>query len=158
MGKSRKRADRRWRSYHKFIRRLKQDWWEHGWRRDPAPRMYSSNPNWDGTTLCTCFYDKKAQARFKDTPNSCGCWQCANPRRANAGKKSEELTVHELRINQTRDDFHVRKRRDGFHKVKISCSSCGILIKIVEVRNGHNPSRIELCDRCDNGKKILCGQ
>lgn len=82
MFKSRKRAERRWRSYHKFIRRLKQDWAEHGWRRDPVGPYYRSlNPDWDGTSLCECFYSEKAQARFKDTPNSCDCWQCANPRK-----------------------------------------------------------------------------
>jgi len=67
--KSKKRADRRWRSKHKFLKRLKSDWNDHGWRRDPRPfyRVVRS-PNDDGTTLCPCFYDPKAQARFKDTP------------------------------------------------------------------------------------------
>lgn len=83
--KDRQRAVRRWRSHCVWMRRLKIDWNDHGWKRDPI--IHYEFPNgtaWvngeppeavayvdpDRTTLCECFDLKAPEAmRFKDTPN-----------------------------------------------------------------------------------------
>lgn len=72
--KDMRRAERRWRSYSKFIRRLRGDQVQHGRRWSPRriPVTLLNSPASDSplryTTLCTCFYCPKEQARFKDTP------------------------------------------------------------------------------------------
>jgi hypothetical protein len=74
MEKSRKRALRRWRSFHVWMRRLRRDWNEHGWNWRPLPRFMTKHETgsvWDNTDLCACFYDPRAMARFKDTPKQC---------------------------------------------------------------------------------------
>lgn len=135
--KSQKRAIRRWRSFTKWMRRLKSDWAEHGWRRDPiGPNFLGQR---DGTTLCNCFFlDDPAAYRFKDTPNNCNCWTCRNPRHLG---KSEALTIQEKRAFADEDDRSNgrRKRRKGYHPLRHLCDRCGFLLRIVYVRNHTRP-------------------
>lgn len=136
MLKDMRRADRRWRSYCKFLRRLKLDWNQHGWNWGPRwyDRGYQLTPAascsfWAKTDLCECFYDAKQQARFKDTPKHCACWSCRNPRRANAGKNSTALTFAEHRaFLDDREDWHKRRRRDGYRTIKSNCTRCGVMM------------------------------
>lgn len=83
------RAERRFNQYVKQQRRLKEDQAQHGGRaamNDPRG------------SYCPCFDDKRAQARFKDTPTPCSDpWCCGNPRRYG---KSERLTLQERRVFQ----------------------------------------------------------
>jgi hypothetical protein len=81
----RTRADRRWNREVKAWRRIKEDRAQHG----------QSSASQD----CPCFGDEdpaiwgRTFARFADTPKTCGCWMCGNPRRYG------DLTVHERRSN-----------------------------------------------------------
>lgn len=124
--KDMRRAERRWRSYHKWMRRLRSDWNDHGWKRDPR---YSwrvvdgvSTCQVVGTTLCECFDLRHMQAlRFKDTPTGghskrrCGC-------------SEPPLEYKEERILEARDDWHKRHRREGTWIKKWLCSRCGFLM------------------------------
>lgn len=74
MEKSRKRAERRWRSYCTWMRRLKRDWRDHGRGSYPVPLydFVGGIPQVTGwvSSLCACFDLKNREAlRFKDTPN-----------------------------------------------------------------------------------------
>ena len=159
MVKEMRRAERRWRSHCKFLRRLKQDWNQHGWNWGPRwyERSYQLTPEaacsiWAGTDLCECFYDKKAQARFKDTPNTCNCWTCRNPRRVFAGKNSSALTFAERRaFLDDREDWHKRRWRRGWRSLKVQCRHCGITIgsRSVSLHSGDGRGPGELCRACE---------
>ena len=138
-----RRGERRWRSYTKFMRRLRRDWNEHRWNWNPRkyPR-YGLTPQgacsiWADTDLCPCFYDPgmAGWARFKDTPHrSCSGYEC-DPRRATHGVASR--TIQEWRSEEVvRENYHVRNRRDGIRLVKQTCIRCGFLIKKRWVRFG----------------------
>lgn len=142
MEKPRDRAERRWRSFTKWMRRLRSDWNDHGWRRDPVPKY-----DWrDGRlcligwsdSLCGCFDLKDMQAlRFKDTPNGCNCRGCDNPRHVYDGKMKESLTLHERRaFLDDREDWRKRKRREGSRIVSVSCMRCGRSIGRVRLKYG----------------------
>lgn len=121
--KDRRRAERRWRSHYKFIRRLRSDWNDHGWKQNPVWLAWEKT--WT-TTLCECFYDPgmRGWARFKDTPHrSCSIYEC-NPRNYTHGLESRP--IQEWRAAPIeREDFHSRKRRRGLvvwlHKACIRC-------------------------------------
>lgn len=141
MEKPRIRAERRWRSFTKWMRRLRADWNDHGWRRDPVP-MYewkdgkSCIVGWKDS-LCGCFDLRNKQAlRFKDTPNGCNCSSCINPRRGYDGKNSQALTFAERReFLGDQEDWRKRKRRPGHHLFRILCRECGRQIGKVWVKN-----------------------
>jgi hypothetical protein len=136
------RGDRRWRSFKKWFRRLRVDWNDHGWKRDPRPIYDTRNGKfcvvgW-GDTLCGCFDLKDKQAlRFKDTPNGCNCRQCDNPRHQYDGKNLEALTFAERRaFLDDREDWSKRKRREGQHLFRVLCRDCGRHIGTIWVKNG----------------------
>lgn len=132
MEKSRKRAERRWRSYCVWMRRLRRDWNEHGWQRNPIGPWRTFQV--DGTSLCNCFFLDHPQAyRFKNTPADCACSQCQNPRRFYAGKRANELTVAERREAQgDRTWFGRRKRRRTVLLKKLRCT-CGYVLGVCPV-------------------------
>lgn len=144
MEKSRKRAERRWRSWCTWMRRLKVDWNEHGWRWSPRPQFGWVGTEWKilgwKSDLCKCFELTSRQAtRFKDTPNGCNCMGCANPRRAYAGRSSSELTFTEQRVFlDDTEDWSKRKRRPGIRLTKVLCRTCGRQIGKVWVKNGQS--------------------
>lgn len=87
--KDMRRAERRWRSYCVWMRRLKNDWATHGWNwnwmsaRRISYTIQGLTPAaqcsiWAKTTLCDCFWNPgfSGKARFKDTPHPrCG-YEC----------------------------------------------------------------------------------
>jgi len=138
MDKDTRRGVRRWRSYTKFMRRLKRDWNDHGWAR-----------GLDGKELCDCFdLTSKAAIRFKDTPKPVNCRCCSNQRRW--GKGDERLTIEERRVFQPDESWHKKHRRDGTHPVKVICSRCGFHLKTVMVPNGQSgwSLRHSKCKQC----------
>jgi hypothetical protein len=141
--------------------RLRSDWNDHGWRRDPVYgyRLIDGKvlrTGIIGTTLCTCFYDPsfKAMARFKDTPTM----NMRRDRRFELGPKDGArggMTIQEVRaLDVPREDFHVRRRRrDGIRRIKVQCV-CGFVLRIVDVPFGEAawqhrrpPGRCESCRR-----------
>jgi hypothetical protein len=136
------RGDRRWRSYKKWIRRLKVDWNEHGWQWSPRPQFGWVGSEWKilgwQSDLCGCFDLRNKQAlRFKDTPNGCGCMSCANPRRAYDGRSSSALTFAEQRaFLDDREDWSKRKRREGGKLTKVTCFGCGRQIGKIWLKTG----------------------
>lgn len=144
MEKPRTRALRRWRSFTKWMRRLKRDWNEHGWQWDPRPNYEWVGPDlkivgWR-SNLCECFDLANREAtRFKDTPNGCNCQSCANPRRANDGRTSSALTLAERRaFLDDSEDWSKRKRRKGMRLAKVNCRDCGRQIGKLWVKNGQS--------------------
>lgn len=78
MEEKRGRAFRRHKSHSKMMRRLKEDRNQH----------YMD-------LSCSCWYDKKVMARFKEQPQFCSGSCCGNQRHA-WGKKN--LTMQELKF------------------------------------------------------------
>lgn len=154
--KSRKRGERRWRSFCKFMRRVRSDWNDHGWRRDPL--RYVSSYHIDGTTLCNCFFlDSKEAVRFKDTPHQRCDVEC-DPRRSFHGKES--LPIQERRAmlseNDERCSYSNRKRRKGMLRdLRVICRLCGFLLRIEKIEVGDYRSNWEKCDRCNSRGKII---
>ncbi len=149
--KDKRRALRRWRSYCKFMKRLRSDWNDHGWRRDPV--RYASN-HIDGTSLCDCFFPWSAQAvRFKDTPTG---------RFRKRDEWDDSLTRYRVErlLPVERERFGVRKRRRGFRFVKEKCM-CGFVLGIVKVPFGQSSwavqrprTQCESCERRTKGKMM----
>jgi|GEM_PF-4567028 len=57
----------------------------HMWRRLKEDR----NQHYDDLA-CSCWYDPKEMAKFKEQPKHCGCWGCRNMR-ATQGPTRQEL-------------------------------------------------------------------
>ena len=168
MEKSKKRGERRWLSRCTWMRRLRQDWNEHGWKRDP---VYDYEPTGDGvcriflserTTLCECFdLGNKQALRFKDTPNT------HSFRRKDWDKyrdsRGERVPIQERRASEVvREYLAPRKRRRVVFKKKVMCR-CGYVLgfKLVEVgvrnrlqRTIREISRIPKCPNCDRNQKM----
>lgn len=146
--KDMRRAERRWRSYHKWMRRLRSDWNDHGWKRDPRYSWRIENGVQTcevvGTTLCDCFNLLHPQAlRFKDTPTGrhskrkCGC--------------SEPPLEYkeERKLEVRRESYQRRKRREGERIDKVICSRCGFLLYSCPVKFGVGKSYNNLlCEGC----------
>lgn len=141
MWKSKKRGERRHRSYSKWMSRLKADWATHG-------RQYSIYPvyDWGGPdpkkivgwrdTLCGCFNLKNKEAlRFKDTPTG-------NESRSASKKKDgyhDERTWEGRHLEVERAEFgkprKYRLRDRQYRRWKIQCWNCGYLIAVVRLKN-----------------------
>lgn len=122
--KDRRRAERRWRSHHKFYRRLRSDWNDHGWRRDP-PGRYGTR-NIDGTSLCDCFFPWSEQAvRFKDTPT--GRFRKRDERDDERFRYLDERRLHVDRESHGTPKPPSAERR----RWKVSCFGCGFLLGFV---------------------------
>lgn len=119
--KDRRRAERRWRSHYKFMRRLRSDWNDHGWRRDPPGRFGTRNI--DGTSLCDCFFPWSDQAvRFKDTPTG-------RFRKRNESDDAFLEYREERRLPVERERHGAKKPRDNRRRRwRIICFSCGFLM------------------------------
>lgn len=132
LAKSMKRADRRWRSWCVWMRRLRKDWNMHGWKQDPrydhevvngCVVAYLS----ERTSLCSCFdLTSKNALRFKDTPNT------RSFDRADWGKyrngRGEGIPIQERRqLPVSREYFARRKRLGGIFKDRIRCR-CGYFL------------------------------
>lgn len=159
MFKSMKRAERRWKSYCAWMRRLKQDQNEHGtqwnWSRVPVERRGLSPEGqcsiWAQTDLCACFYDPKAMARFKDTPTQdhsnrrCGC---------KYDRQAAQRKVL-LKLPLEVDSWKKRQRKKGsVTYVHRCCSDCGrSLGRIRKLVGGRDLSCVPPYCRVCEGKK-----
>lgn len=122
--KDRRRGERRWRSHRKFMRRLRSDWNDHGWRRDPiGPHRIGQI---DGTSLCNCFFPWSREAvRFKDTPT--GRFRKRNERDDWIAAYKEERRLH-----VERERHGARKGADDARRRwRVVCMSCGYLLGFV---------------------------
>ena len=157
-GKSLQRGERRWRSFTVWMRRLRLDWNQHGWKRDPLRSAFSQSYFLDGTSLCNCFFLESREAwRFKDTPHGvCNGYECDLRHFSHGG---EHLPIQERRAMIPESDEYVggarapRRRRGGTHQFKVQCMSCGYLLKNITVQNGLTSSlepeaRWGKCIRC----------
>jgi hypothetical protein len=152
--KDKRRAERRWRSFHKWMRRLRSDWNDHGWKRDPVYRREMVDGKLVtceaiGTTLCDCFNLRHMQAlRFKDTPTGghskrrCGC-------------SEPPLEYKEERKLEARDDWHKRKRREGERRVRRFCGRCGVLLGWYTARFGEGVSWTVRSGNCESCERTL---
>lgn len=140
------------------MRRLKRDWNEHGWNWLPRPYNFlkwglsgvALKSPWADTTLCDCFYDPKAMARFKDTPKGCSCAGCGNPRKWFDGRSREALTLQERVANiGDREEWSIRKRRKGTHRKNLLCGRCGRLVGSVMVPNGAVYGTVRSIPKCE---------
>lgn len=127
MRKSTKRGERRFRSYSKWMTRLKKDWNEHGWGTLP-----------NGKPVCDCFILTHRQAwRFKDTPtlNVTKSLENSKPREMPSyAKDIRKLPVERERYGGVRK----YKTRDvGLRRWKMQCLMCGFLIKRVVLKNDY---------------------
>lgn len=137
LDKDKRRGERRDRSKKKFLKRLRQDQLEHGRKADP----------WefgkDGTTLCECFYDPKAQSRFKDTPKQKACACCKN-KRTEEGESIQEIRSESVE----RENFGNKNPNVRSYPRKISCTTCGIFMKWSEDGKHH----WDRCKKCKEKK------
>lgn len=147
--KDMRRAERRWRSFHKWMRRLRSDWNDHGWKRDPVYRREMVDGKLVtceaiGTTLCKCFDLRDPQAlRFKDTPTG-------GHSKRNCGCSEPPLEYKEQRkLEVQRERWQRRKRREGERMAKVICSRCGFLLYSSPVKFGVSRSFNNLlCEGC----------
>jgi hypothetical protein len=161
MDKSRKRGLRRYRSFSKWMSRLKNDWATHG-------RQYSVHPIYeyvDGKpvkivgwrdTLCKCFDLKNKQAyRFKDTPTL-----DHSQRKDNSWDPHPRYARDERRLPVERE-YHGgggNKPPPPSRRVRVSCRRCGYLLGMVDVKRGESRYHMvekafgnayyNLCERC----------
>lgn len=120
------------------MRRLKQDWNEHGWKRNPTYDYDWNTGNRilvERTTICECFDLTSREAyRFKDSPNKNSFrrrdWNLYRDGR------SCNRPAQERRADPIRESFGSRKRRRNIVRRKKLCCHCGYLLAILEVKDG----------------------
>lgn len=146
--KEMRRADRRWRSYCVWMRRLKNDWATHGWnwnyrwtRRGWPQQTEKSCSIWAETTLCECFYDPsfKGMSRFKDTPSMGMRKRVSNGQdgdRINEYKAEQRIEV-EKEQHGTSQRLRKRLQRQEPTRKKVTCL-CGYLLGHVMVQPGES--------------------
>ncbi len=145
MEKSRKRALRRWRSFHAWMRRLQDDWWEHGTRINPRGVYRNWKENNGACSIrrnsrgflaaegfnCPCFdFKDNGSYKFKDHPTG------------NKSRRAEYMSWERDKMKK-RDLKRLPVEREKFGKPKkyrkvqnwathrISCWKCGVLLEIV---------------------------
>lgn len=140
--KDKRRAERRWRSFHAWMRRLQDDWWTHGSRLNPrgiylhmketGVCTIKRGDSWRDRYHCDCFdFSLQGNYRFKETPHPrCG-FEC----HAEYSHGIESRPIQEWREegraygDEGREDFHVRRREpDRMILVRQKCV-CGFLMK-----------------------------
>jgi hypothetical protein len=148
--KSKKRALRRWRSWCVWMRRLRGDWNDHGWKRNPPPWYDGSSWRRDGTTLCNCFFlDHREAYRFKNTPNGDSFFRKDFGKYREFGDPIQERRLEDVPERVAHSGNYPRNRRA--HIVNQSCRVCGVLI-------GRVPAHArtwETCKACKLKAKVL---
>lgn len=140
MEKSKKRGERRWRSYCTWMRRLKGDWATHGRGSYPVPiygdKFVGGRLCVIGfrDSLCECFDLRNKQAlRFKDTPNT-GSFRRKDWDKYRT-KRRDNVPIQERRSTPIDREYYApRKRRRVVFQEKVKCS-CGYFLgfRTVEV-------------------------
>lgn len=130
--KEKRRAERRWRSHHVWMRRLRNDWATHGWQYNIRP-VYDYSRGVENRTvvgwrddLCGCFDLRNMQAlRFKDTPSGRHRQRECNGTdgdRINEYKDEQRLEVgRETHGTNKRLRKRMRLRKPVVEKVKCGC-------------------------------------
>ncbi len=130
--KDMRRAERRWRSFHVWMRRLKEDWAEHG-RQSSIYPVYDYSKGVENRTiigwrdsLCRCFDLRNKQAlRFKDTPSGNHRQRVCNGTdgdRINEYKDEQRLEVErESYGTNKRLRKRLRLRKPVVEKVRCRC-------------------------------------
>ncbi len=145
MEKSKKRGLRRWRSYSKWMSRLKVDWATHGRQYNLIPMFEYVDHERTGkvlgwrSTLCKCFELTNREAtRFKDTPTG-HCSQ-AQDRKADGWHVKELWESRWLEVD--RPHFGKPKKyriaKTQYKKWKALCQTCGVVVGRVRLRSDDN--------------------
>jgi hypothetical protein len=147
--KDSRRGERRWRSFHAWMRRLQNDWWTHGSRVNPRGVYLhmketgvcpiQRTANWRERFYCDCF-DFKLQGNYRFKNHPTGHESQSEYRRKDGW---HDQRVWEERRGDWDDEVPVsawgksrRDRRQGTHPVRVLCCRCGYLILIAQVENG----------------------
>jgi len=159
--KEKRRAERRWRSFHAWMRRLQDDWWNHGSRLNPrgvyrhmretGVCVIKRGENWTDKYHCECFqFNLQGSYRFKDTPTG-------NQSEAEYRRKDGYHLQREWEERNAKDDEYVRqpgprkrRHREGTHPYRVLCFGCGFLLGIAQVKNGdfYRGAFALRCDGC----------
>lgn len=164
-----RRGERRWRSFHAWMRRLQDDWWTHGTRLNPRGVynhmketgicVIKRGDNWKERFYCECFeFHLQGSYRFKDTPTGN---ESEAAFRRNDGYFDKRIWEER---NAVFDDEsraskwgkgRKRERREGMHSYKVRCFTCGFFLKTVEVENGswYRSGYMERCEGCKEKEK-----
>lgn len=131
--KDKRRALRRWRSRCVWFRRLRVDWNEHGWKRNPR-----YDYDWSGkevcrvlsdkTSLCECFdLTNREATRFKDTPNGSSFMRRDNDKYRD--KRSSHVPIQEKRITHVEREYFAKPKKyrkpPKFKVYRLACRRCG---------------------------------
>jgi hypothetical protein len=161
--KDRRRGERRWRSFHAWMRRLQNDWWTHGTRINPrgiylhmketGVCTIKQGANWRDRFYCDCFdFELQGNYRFKNHPTG-------NMSEA-AYRKRDGYFVRELWesrwLEVEREKYGKpggRKRHLGeYRKERKCCFTCGYFLGFVWAKVGKY-TFAKYSSRCENCKK-----
>lgn len=161
--KEKRRGERRWRSFHAWMRRLQNDWWTHGTRLNPRGVynymketgicILKRGDNWKDRFYCECFeFNLEGSYRFKNTPT--GKESQAAYRRNDGWHdrriwEERNVPIEEERWTRRRASFK-RRHRGGTHPYRVCCRRCGFFIEIVQVENRswYKGAWMTLCEGC----------
>jgi len=170
--KDMRRAERRSRSFHVWMRRLRRDWADHGRQYNIRP-VYDYSRGFDerkivGWTddLCGCFDLRNKQAlRFKDTPSGGHRKRACNGKdgdRVNELKAERFLEVgRECHGTRGRREKRLARLRRG-RPLKVKCG-CGYVVGHVFVRPGEDRwqatsrkfgQKLPKCPNCDEKRRM----
>lgn len=162
--KSRKRGERRWRSFHAWMRRLQDDWWEHGTRIDPRSvyREWKENngacslrstDRWTDRFYCPCFDLKDNGAyHFKNAPTGnksrrrfrLDDWDSRGLRHSDKKKLPVERESH--------GNDRSRRNRGGLFRERVQCR-CGYFLGWEWVKHRSYWGRGYACPDCKRKAK-----
>lgn len=162
LAKEMRRGERRWSSFHAWMRRLQNDWWTHGSRVNPRGvylRMKEAGvcvlkleDNWRDRYYCDCFdFDLQASYRFRNHPTG---HESQAAYRRNDGyydrRVWEERNVEPDEEKLVCGPRKSRRHRAGTHPHKVLCRRCGYYLETVQVNNGdwYRGAWGVLCEGC----------
>lgn len=141
--KDKRRAERRWRSFHAWMRRLQDDWWTHGSRLNPrgvylhmketGVCVIKRGDNWRDRYYCDCFdFALAGSYHFKNTPHSrCSRYEC-KPEEYSHGQDSRPIQEWRELARAMGDEAPVdlvarRREPDKMVMIRKTCL-CGYLM------------------------------
>lgn len=167
--KEKRRALRRWRSFHAWMRRLQNDWWTHGSRLNPrgvylhmketGVCSIKRGDNWRDRYFCDCFdFGLQGSYRFKDTPHPVCGYEC-KPEKYSHGLESRPIQEWREEARAWGDeapvDFRVRRREpEKMVLIRKKCL-CGYLLdkEWKRVQDVRWSDRLSNGDRCPDCKR-----
>lgn len=164
--KDKRRGLRRWRSFHAWMRRLQDDWWNHGTRHNPIGLYLhmkeagvctiQRGAGWGDRFYCPCFeFGNSGNYRFKNTPT--GNESEAAYRKSDGWHDHREWETRNVQSDEMRGTRLCRRKREGTHPYRVCCRSCGFLIQIVQIENGsgYRGAWSARCERCAKKEKRI---